>query len=126
VLGLVLVTTGAAFSTGSVINSTLFATARLTRKVSESGELPSALQHTNRSGIPDRAVVGLGALAALLAAVGSLGVLVEAASPAFLFTFAVVRLSRTDPLALAHLGLLAVLAAVGRPFLLRRLGAARP
>jgi len=153
-LGLVLVTVGAAFSTGSAINSTLFATARLTRKVAEGGELPSALEHTNSSGIPDRAVVGLGTLAALLAALGSLGVLVEAASCAFLFTFAVVsglafvqrtgwrlvtgfgavaaaaallalvvRLLRTEPLALGALALLGVLAVAGRPFLLRRLGA---
>jgi amino acid transporter len=89
-LGLVLVTIGAAFSTGSAINSTLFATARLAHKVAEGGELPPVLEHTNRSGIPDRAVVSLGALAAVLAAAGSLGVLVEAASLAFLFTFAVV------------------------------------
>lgn len=152
VLGLVLVTIGAAFSTGSAINSTLFATARLAHKVAEGGELPSSLEHTNPSGIPDRAVVGLGALAAVLAAVGTLGVLVEAASLAFLFTFAVVcglafaqragsrlitgfgvlaaalallalvlRLSRTDPLGLGALAVLVVLAAVGRPFLLRRL-----
>jgi amino acid transporter len=156
-LGLVLVTVGAAFSTGSAINSTLFATARLTLKVAQGRELPSALEHRNRSGIPDRAVVSLGILAALLAAVGTLGVLVEAASLAFLFTFAVVcglafaqragrrlvtgpgalaaaaallalvmRLYRTDPLALGFLALLVVLATVGRPLLVRRLGDRSP
>jgi amino acid transporter len=88
--GLVLVTIGAAFSTGSAINSTLFATARLACEVAEDDELPAALDHKNRAGVPDRAVIGLGALAALLAAVGSLTSLVEAASLAFLFTFAVV------------------------------------
>ncbi|MCG6924655.1 MAG: APC family permease [Acidobacteria bacterium] len=156
-LGLVLVTVGAAFSTGSAINSTLFATARLALKVAQGRELPSALEHRNRSGIPDRAVVSLGILAALLAAVGTLGVLVEAASLAFLFTFAVVcglafaqragrrlvtgpgalaaaaallalvmRLYRTDPLALGFLALLVVLATVGRPMLVRRLGDRSP
>jgi len=89
-LGLVVVTAGAAFSTGSAINSTLFATARLAHQVAEDGELPAALDHKNRFGVPDRTVFGLGALAALLAAVGSLDGLVEAASLSFLFTFAVV------------------------------------
>ena len=88
--GLVLVTMAAAFSTGSAINATLFATARLAYDVAEDEELPAALDHKNRAGVPDRAVIGLGALAALLAAVGTLTSLVEAASLAFLFTFAVV------------------------------------
>ena len=89
-LGLVAVTVGAAFSTGSAINSTLFATARLAHEVSADGELPAALEHRNRAGVPDRAVLILGGLAALLAALGSLTSLVEMASLAFLFTFAVV------------------------------------
>jgi amino acid transporter len=88
--GLVAVTIAAAFSTGSAINSTLFATARLTYTVAEHGELPAALDHRNGAGIPDRAVMGLGCAAAVLAAVGTLSALVEAASLAFLFTFAVV------------------------------------
>lgn len=44
----------------------------------------------NRKGIPDRAVISLGVLAAVLAVFGTLTTLVEAASLAFLFTFAVV------------------------------------
>jgi amino acid transporter len=88
--GLVIVTIAAAFSTGSAINATLFATARLAYKVAEDGELPAALDHKNKAGIPDRAVIGLGAASAVLAAVGTLSTLVEAASLAFLFTFAIV------------------------------------
>jgi len=88
--GLVLVTVAAAFSTGSAINSTLFATARLARTVARGGELPARLAHENAVGIPDRAVVGFGVAAAVLAALGSLTTLVEAASLAFLATFAVV------------------------------------
>lgn len=88
--GLVIVTVAAAFSTGSAINSTLFATARLAHEVASNGELPAAFDHTNRAGVPDRAVLGLGAFAAVLAVVGTLSMLVEAASLAFLFTFAVV------------------------------------
>ncbi len=89
-LGLVIVTVAAAFSTGSAINSTLFATARLTRDVADAGELPSLLSHQNDSGVPDRAILMLGGLAALLAAIGSLTTLVESASLTFLFTFSVV------------------------------------
>jgi amino acid transporter len=89
-IGLVIVTLAAAFSTGSAINATLFATARLAHSVAEDGELPAALDHKNVVGIPDRAVIGLGVAAAILAAVGTLTTLVEAASLAFLFTFAVV------------------------------------
>jgi hypothetical protein len=58
--------------------------------VAEDGELPAAMDHKNATGIPDRAVIILGAAAAVLAAVGTLTSLVEAASLTFLFTFAVV------------------------------------
>lgn len=90
IVGLVVVTIAAAFSTGSAINSTLFATARLTCKVADDGELPAAFSHRNSAGIPNRAVIGLGTLAAVLAVVGTLTGLVEAASLTFLFTFSVV------------------------------------
>jgi amino acid transporter len=89
-VGLVIVTIAAAFSTGSAINATLFATARLTYTVAEDGELPATLDHKNGADIPDRAVILLGSAAAVLAAVGTLTTLVEAASLSFLFTFAVV------------------------------------
>ena len=90
VFGLIVVTVAAAVSTGSAINSTLFATARLSHQVASGGELPAWLDHLNASRIPDRAVLVLGTAAAVLAAVGSLSALVEAASLAFLGTFAVV------------------------------------
>lgn len=90
IAGLIVVSIAAAFSTGSAINATLFATARLTYEVAEDGELPAALHHRNRGGLPDRAVIGLGAMAAVCAMLGALATLVEAASLTFLFTFAVV------------------------------------
>jgi amino acid transporter len=90
VAGLIVVSIAAAFSTGSAINATLFATARLSYDVARDGELPSVLHHRNRAGIPDRAVIGLGALAGVCALSGSLTTLVEAASLTFLFTFCVV------------------------------------
>jgi amino acid transporter len=89
--GLVIVTVAAAFSTGSAINSTLFATARLASLVAKNGELPKALGNLSSKGIPDRAVIGLGAASAAFAVVGSLSMLVEAASLTFLFTFGVVN-----------------------------------
>lgn len=150
--GLILVTVAAAFSTGSAINATLFATARLAHKVAEDGELPGALEHRNRAGVPDLAVILLGVAAATFAALGGLTTLVEAASLAFLFTFTVVcglafleraglriftgpgtvaaaaasialivRLVRTDPLALGVLFGLVLIAFLGRPWLLKRL-----
>ncbi len=156
-VGLILVTVGAAFSTGSAINSTLFATARLAHEVASTGELPAAIGHKNAAGIPDRAVIGLGLAAAVLAVIGSLTSLVEVASLAFLFTFAVtcglafrlrvghravtgagavggiaavlaltVRLAETDPLPLAILAGLVVVAVFGRPLLLRHVRTETP
>jgi amino acid transporter len=115
--GLVLVTVAAAFSTGSAINATLFATARLSLEVAAAGELPEVLTHRNRAGAPDRAVLVLGLLAALFATVGNLGDLVESASLAFLVTFAVVSalafVERTGSRALTALGALGAFAAAG-------------
>lgn len=81
--GLILVTIAAAFSTGSAINATLFATARLAHKVAKADELPPIMMHTNSAGMPDQAVIWLGVFAAVFAAIGSLISLVEAASLSF-------------------------------------------
>lgn len=88
--GLIIVTIAAAFSTGSAINSTLFATARLADDVMLAGELPAVLDHKNKAGVPNRAVLALGVTAALFAAIGTLSGLVEAASLSFLCTFSIV------------------------------------
>jgi amino acid transporter len=89
--GRVAVVVAAAFSAGSAINATLFATARLARRIAEDGELPAAAMHMNSHDVPDRSVFALGAAAAALAAIGSLGSLVEAASLTFLLAFAAVN-----------------------------------
>lgn len=89
--GLLLLVTAAAFATSAAINSTLFSTAKLAERVAEDGELPEWLEHKNSNGIPDRAVIILGILAALLAVTGSLSTLVESASLVFLFTFGTVN-----------------------------------
>ncbi len=89
--GKVLVSIAAAFSTASAINATLFATARLSKRVAHDGELPKFFEKQNTSGIPDRAVITLGASGAVLAVIGGLSTLVQAASLAFLFTFSTVN-----------------------------------
>jgi amino acid transporter len=90
-VGKILVSIAAAFSTASAINATLFATARLSVKVAGDGELPAWFCHRNGAGAPDRAVIVLGAGGAVLAMIGGLSDLVEAASLAFLVTFATVN-----------------------------------
>lgn len=89
-VGLVAVTIAAVFSTGSAINATLFATARLAGRVADDGQLPRRLRRRNAAGVPSGAVLVLGAAAAVLAVVGGLATLVEAASLVFLVTFAIV------------------------------------
>lgn len=89
--GLIIVTIAAAFSTGSAINATLFSTARLMESVAEKKDLPHLFIKENRNRIPFYAVWSIAGLAALLAIVGSLSNLVDAASIIFLFTFGVVN-----------------------------------
>jgi amino acid transporter len=89
--GLILTTIGALFSTASAINATLFATARFTQEVAICNELPRSMSHNNKKGLPARAIVVIGTAGALLAIMGSLSDLVEAASLIFLFTFATVN-----------------------------------
>jgi amino acid transporter len=89
--GLILVTVAAAFSTASAINATLFATARLMRDVAAHRDLPPLLSHENQRRVPDYAVIGIGLFSALLASLGSLEMLVQAASLSFLFTFGTVN-----------------------------------
>lgn len=94
--GLVMIVVAAGFATAAAINSTLFSTAKLADRVAEDGELPIFFEHTNSNGIPDRAVILIGILAAILAVTGSLSTLVEAASLVFLFTFGTVNFIAKD------------------------------
>ncbi|PVW15168.1 APC family permease [Marixanthomonas spongiae] len=89
--GLIVMTIAAAFATAAAINSTLFSTANLSKRIASQKELPAWFNHTNGNGIPDRSIVLLGTLAGTLAVIGSLSSLVEAASLVFLFTFGVVN-----------------------------------
>ena len=89
--GLVALTVAAAFATAAAVNSTLFSTAKLVERVAEDGELPRVLENESGEGVPGKAVVLLGSVAATLAVLGSLSSLVEAASLAFLVTFGIVN-----------------------------------
>ncbi len=90
--GLVALTIAAGFATAAAINSTLFSTAKLAQRIARDGELPAWFDHQNRFEVPDRPVVLIGAVATVLAVVGSLSSLVEAASLVFLATFLIVNL----------------------------------
>jgi amino acid transporter len=90
-IGLIIATLGALFSTGSAINSTLFSTANLAKKVAADRELPRMLRHENVHEIPDRAILLIGGFSAFITLFGSLGLLVEGASFIFLLTFAIVN-----------------------------------
>lgn len=89
--GLVVLTIAAAFATSAAINSTLFSSAKLAKRVSEEDELPSLVARTNGADAPYAAIVGFGLAAGLLSVTGSLSQLVEAASLVFLATFLTVN-----------------------------------
>lgn len=91
ITGLVLVTIAAAFSTGSAINATLFSTGRLMETVAKKKDLPHVFVKENNANIPYYAIIIMAGLAAVLASVGSLDTLVDAASLIFLITFAFVN-----------------------------------
>ena len=89
--GIVIMTIAAGFATAAAINSTLFSTANLSKRIAAQNELPAWFNHTNSNDVPDRSIIVLGTLAALMAIIGSLSSLVEAASLAFLCTFGIVN-----------------------------------
>lgn len=89
--GVIVLTLAAGFATAAAINSTLFSTANLTKRIANDRELPAWFDHTNSRDVPDRSIVVLGVLSGILAVIGSLSALVEAASLVFVGTFAVVN-----------------------------------
>ncbi|MEC9489809.1 MAG: APC family permease, partial [Halanaerobiales bacterium] len=52
IFGLVIASLAALFSTGSAINSTIFATSRLANKIARDGELPQKIAAKNKKGVP--------------------------------------------------------------------------
>ncbi|MEO8548037.1 MAG: APC family permease [Sphingomicrobium sp.] len=90
-IGFVAVTIAAAFSTGSAINATLFATARLSRDVALAGDLPAAFAKQDAGGTPYLGVTIIAAVALVFALIGGLQHLVQAASFVFLGVFTIVN-----------------------------------
>ena len=89
--GLIAMTVAAVFATAAAINSTLFSSAKLSKRVADDQELPSFFKKT-KNNVPYRAVILLGILSTVLAVIGKLSSLVEAASLIFLITFGVVNI----------------------------------
>lgn len=90
-IGFYAVTVAAAFSTGSAINATLFATARLSRHVADEGDLPDRFGKVDGAGTPYFGILVIAGLALVGAIVGGLEGLVEGASFVFLGVFALVN-----------------------------------
>lgn len=91
-LGFVAVTVAAAFSTGSAINATLFATARLAKSVAQEGEMPALFAKADKEGVPYAGVLLISGVALVLALFGGLDELVKGASIVFLGVFGLVNL----------------------------------
>ncbi len=89
--GLYTMTVAAVFATAAAINSTLFSSANLSKRVAEDKELPTFFKKT-KNDVPYRAVILLGVLSTILAVIGKLSSLVEAASLIFLVTFGIVNI----------------------------------
>lgn len=89
--GFVAVTIAAVFSTGSAINATVFATARLADYAAQDKELPAIFARRNARGVPWFATLMISGVAALLAVIGGIEQLVESGSFVFLLVFALVN-----------------------------------
>jgi amino acid transporter len=87
--GFVLVILSAMKSTSSGINATLFGTSRLVHEIATEGALPRLFSFRNREGIPVYALLLMGGLTAVFAALGTLKQITEFASVAFLIADAV-------------------------------------
>lgn len=70
IIGLILVTIAAAFSTGSAINATLFSTARLMETVAKKKDLPHIFVKENNANIPYYSIIIMAGLASVLATIG--------------------------------------------------------
>ncbi len=89
--GLIIMTVAAVFATAAAINSTLFSSSNLSKRVANDKELPSLFKKT-KNNVPYAAVILLGVLSTVLAVIGKLSSLVEAASLIFLITFGTVNI----------------------------------
>jgi amino acid transporter len=117
--GLWAATVGAAFSTSSAINATLFSTARLVRDVSAAEELPGALGRL-RNGLPALAIAWIAVVGAAFSLLPGIAEIVSFGSFTFLLVFALINLLHARHTAapgwdrgLAYLGGFACIASAG-------------
>jgi len=85
--GAALLSASALFSTGSAINATLFSAAHFAEGMLTDDLLPDHVGDADADGLPERTLVLLGGVTALLSAVGSLGAITSFASLAFIVVF---------------------------------------
>lgn len=91
--GYSLVVAAAVISTGSAINATIFATARLGKRAADEGELPGWLTKELSGSIPVRFAILMAGLAFVIQFTGSLDQITEFSSLIFLFVFGTVNLT---------------------------------
>lgn len=89
--GFLAVSAAAAFSAGSAINATVFATARLAGRAAGDGDMPRLFARKDASGVPWAGTLLIAGCAIALVLAGGLAVLVESASLIFLAVFALVN-----------------------------------
>jgi len=86
-LGGVVIALSALFSTGSAINATLFSSGHFAKGMLSDGLLPDRIGDGDADGVPERTLLGLGAVTAAFAAYGSLEAITNFASVSFIVVF---------------------------------------
>ena len=92
-VGFVAVLVAAVFSTASAINATLFASARLAKRVTSDHQLPPGIARWQRSGVPVVYILISAGSVVVVQALGNLGQITTFSSLVFLSVYAVVNLS---------------------------------
>lgn len=87
-VGAVVMSLSALFSTGSAVNATLFSTGHFAKGLLSKDLLPDRVGDADADGVPERTLLALGAITAVLTAVGTLGAITNFASIAFIVVFA--------------------------------------
>lgn len=90
-IGLIFVTVAACFSAASAVNATLFSVSRLVRSAAERHLMPAIFARCSAKNCPHYSIIFLAMISTPLAAMGSLEMLVETASLAFLLLFCFVN-----------------------------------
>jgi len=86
-VGAIVLALSALFSTGSAINATLFSSAHFAKGLLGDDLLPDQIGDSDGDGIPERTVLVLGGITAILTWYGSLGAITSFASLSFILVF---------------------------------------